>query len=358
MTSIMSKQLEPLKRLFAHPVRLVIVASLTLALGACGPASRILSPASDIQECVSALVAAPMASGVFVEPDDGREPILEEIQAARCSVDVSVYLLTDKAVIGELIAASARSVRVRVLLEEHPFGGGGGQYDVESELEEGGVDVKWSGSEVRFSHAKYVVVDRQIALILNQNLTNASFEGNREFGSVTTDPAAAMHAQEIFDADWEGKPVEEIDGPLMVSPTTSRRHYLALIGEAEAGIDFYAEVIRDPQIIAALGSAEARGVDVRLILNDALDEDDQDISAQLHAVGVEIRLASGLYIHAKAMVVDAQIVIVGSQNFTATSLDQNRELAIVLDDPLLVSRCMDVFERDWIRSSPAARPGE
>jgi phosphatidylserine/phosphatidylglycerophosphate/cardiolipin synthase-like enzyme len=300
------------------------------------------------------LIAEPATTGVFVEPDDGRGPILDEMQAASCSIDVSVYLLTDDAVIDELVGAAARGIRVRVMLEEHPFGGGGGQYEVESTLRDGGVEVKWSGSDIRFSHAKYVVVDRQIALILNQNLTNASFEGNREFGSVTTEPDAVLQAQKIFDADWEGSQIDEIDGPLIVSPTSSRSQFLALIDGATERIDLYAEVIRDPEIIDALGSAERRGVNVRLIVNEALDEDQQDTAAQLFGIGVEIRLASGLYIHAKAMVIDGDRVVVGSQNFTATSLDHNRELAIVLENPLLVSRCADVFERDWIRASPGA----
>lgn len=331
-----------------------MVLMLALALPACGSVPSFVSQSGDIQQCFSTLVAAPVATGVFVEPDDGREPILDEIVAASCSIDVSIYLLTDEAIIDGLISAAARGVRVRVMLEEHPFGGGGGQYEVEAELKDGGVEVEWSGSDIRFSHAKYLVIDRQAAVILNQNLTNASFEGNREFGSITTDRDAVLHAQRIFDADWESKPIDDIEGPLIVSPTSSRSQYLALIDGAHQRIEFYAEVIRDPEIITALGMAEGRGVEVRLILNENLDEDQQAAASQLHAFGVDIRLASNLYIHAKAMVIDGQRVIVGSQNFTATSLDQNRELAIVLDDPLLVNRCSDVFDRDWIRSSPAA----
>lgn len=331
--------------------RLAIVLVLGFSLTACGGAPGFLS-SDDGSACASALEGVPEATGVFVEPDDGRDPVLEEFQAARCGIDVSVYLLTDEAVIDELIAAARRGIGVRVMLEQHPFGGGGGQEEVEAELKAGGVEVRWSGSDIRFSHAKYVVVDRQVALILNQNLTNASFEGNREFGSITTQRDAVEQAQAIFDADWAGEPIRDIEGPLIVSPTTSRSRYLALIGGARDGVDFYAEVIRDPEIIAALAAAEERGVDVRLIVDGSPDEDQQETAAQLDERGVEIRLATGLYIHAKLMVIDGASVIVGSQNFTATSLDDNRELAILLRDPLLVERCVSVFERDWVRAEP------
>lgn len=337
-----------------RPAPRILMVLIVALCTACGPTSNLFSPADHVEECYRSLPPAPVATGVFVEPDDGRDPVLDEIRAAGCGIDVSMYLLSDDETIGELIAASARGVRVRVMLEEHPFGGGGGQDDVQSVLKDGGVEVKWSGSDIRFSHAKYMVVDRQITLILNQNLTNASFETNREFGSITTERHAVTHSQRIFDADWSGEPVDAIDGPLIVSPTSSRARYLALINGATVGIDFYAEVIRDPQIIAALSSAEARGVDVRLIVNEGLDEEQQAAAVEMYAGGVEIRLASGLYIHAKLMLIDGRVAIVGSQNFTATSLDQNRELAMVLENPALVSRCSDIFGRDWIQAVPGA----
>ena len=74
-----------------------------------------------------------------------------------------------------------------------------------------------------------------------------------------------------------------------------------------------------------------RGVQVRLIVSPspefALEQ------AGLAAAGVDIRLADSLYIHAKAIIADGERAFVGSQNLSATSLDQNRELGIIVDDP-------------------------
>lgn len=295
-----------------------------------------------------------MATGVFVQPDDGREPVLEELMAAQCTIDVSVYLLSDDVIIAALGAAADRGVRVRVMLEQHPFGGGGTSDEDAGEIAAGGAEVRWSGSTIRFSHAKFAVIDEQVALIMNQNLTTASFTGNREFGVVTSDPPIVSATEEIFQRDWAHEPPPNVGPPLIMSPNTSRIRYLELIEGAERSIDFYAEVIRDPGIIAALAEAERRGVAVRLILDEALDEADQDTAAQLSRHGVEIRLAGHVYIHAKLMVIDQTRAIVGSQNFTATSLDDNRELAIELSDLSAVARCLSVYERDWIRSAPGA----
>jgi len=315
-----------------------------------------LSPNRDdfVGQCLRALPAAAVATGVFVQPDDGREPVLDELLAAGCTIDISVYLLSDDDVIAALSEAESRGVRVRVMLEEHPFGGGGSHAEDAESIADGGAQVRWSGSAVRFSHAKFAIIDEQVALILNQNLTTASFTGNREFGVVTSDPAIVVQTQKIFERDWVHESPPDITSPLIMSPTTSRTRYLELIGSAERSIDFYAEVIRDPEIVSALGDAERRGVSVRMIIDDTVDADDQDIAASLHAQGVDIRLAGHVYIHAKLMVVDRDLAIVGSQNFTATSLDDNRELAVEVTDPYGVERCLAVYERDWIRSTPGA----
>ena len=73
-----------------------------------------------------------------------------------------------------------------------------------------------------------------------------------------------------------------VDGLLIVSPTNSRERMLEMIDGADRSIDFYAEVIRDPEIIAAIGNAVDRGVSVRLIVDQSIDADSQD--AALHAL--------------------------------------------------------------------------
>src|SRR4051794_16936383 len=65
----------------------------------------------------------PGATGLFIEPDDGRAPILDELAGARKSIKLQIYLLSDREIIDALKAANNRGVDVRVLLEAHPFGG-------------------------------------------------------------------------------------------------------------------------------------------------------------------------------------------------------------------------------------------
>lgn len=284
--------------------------------------------------------------GLIVEPDDGREPITAEIAAARSSIDIFIYILTDKVIIDSLIAAEGRGVDVRMILEEHPYGGFGNPEEVVARLRSAGAETKWSSSDFTFTHAKTMLFDRRVVAILNLNLTRSGFEDNREFGVVSTWPQDVQLAQATFDADWSGSEAE-IDDSLVVSPDNSRKVLVSLIDSADTTVQMYAEVIRDSQIVDRLRAAESRGAEVQIILSPDSDPRWKVIEEQLLEAGVEVRISNDLYIHAKAIVVDGTSAYIGSQNFTMTSLDENREIGIIVREPALIDRIESAFRTDF-----------
>jgi phosphatidylserine/phosphatidylglycerophosphate/cardiolipin synthase-like enzyme len=312
-----------------------------------------------IDEATPTPFAAPSGEGtigIFVEPDDGRAPILAELEAAERTITLQVYLLSDDEIIAALIDAADRGVNVRVLLEEHPFGGAGLNPVSFDELAAGGVAVRWSNPVFVFSHVKTFVVDSQVAIVMNANMTTSAFTRNREFGAITTRPADVAQAAAIFEADWN-RAAEPGTGPLVVSPTDSRPRLLDLIEGAERSIDVYAEVVRDEEIVDALLDALDRGVALRLIMSaDSSEDEDRgdDARAELRAAGAEVRFLNSPYIHAKIVLVDRVRAYLGSQNFTATSLDQNREIGLIFDEPAGIARIAQTFETDFAKARPAA----
>lgn len=292
-------------------------------------------------------------AGVFVEPDDGRAPILDELAAAGESVSLHVYLLSDEEIIEALEDAAGRGLRVRVMLEEHPFGGAGGQPAVAARLRRAGIEVSWGDPVFRFSHIKTFVIDDRVAIIMNLNLTESAFTSNRELSVITTRPEDVAQAAAIFEADWERTGADPA-GPLLVSPTSSRSELLALIGRARTTLDVYAEVVRDDELLGAMVDAVERGVTVRLVMSgDANDSNARD-RAELAAAGIAVYLNNEVYIHAKMFLVDDQELFIGSQNLTATSLDQNRELGLILRDAGSIERAGRVFARDLEAGRPEA----
>lgn len=342
--------------------RIVIAGLILFAIGFAGWLLRANQPPFaplPRQEATATIAAMSTAVdmagvvGVFVEPEDERAPILAELAAAERSIDLEVYLLSDDEIIEALIDAAARGVRVRVLLEEHPFGGSGKNPDTFERLQGAGVEVRWSNPVFRFSHVKMFVVDDEAAIVMNLNLSRSAFTDNREFAAITTRRGEVEQASAIFAADWD-RLEEPNAGPLVVSPTNSRQTLLSLIENAQSSLDVYAEVMRDEQIIEAFIEAEARGVEVRLVVSPEYSDEGRGERerARLSDAGVEVRLARGVYIHAKAIIVDGITVWLGSQNFTATSLDQNREVGIIIDDTVNVSRVRGVFETDFTSGRP------
>jgi len=96
-----------------------------------------------------------------------------------------------------------------------------------------------------------------------------------------------------------------------------------------------------------LDALAAKGKDLRLILPASINSEDQRDVAYLRSHGCQVRLmpVKPLYMHAK-MIVGRSLAFIGSENFTQTSLQDNREMGLVLngDD---ITKLQAQFNRDW-----------
>jgi phosphatidylserine/phosphatidylglycerophosphate/cardiolipin synthase-like enzyme len=82
------------------------------------------------------------------------------------------------------------------------------------------------------------------------------------------------------------------------------------------------------------------------------DENARALFFELMDTGINVVTLDDWYVHAKAIVVDDNLAFVGSQNFTSTSLDENRELGVIVSDPDLVARLKAILDRDLAASRP------
>ena len=328
-----------------------LAAAITIVLLAVIP-HTVPATAQGIAECVGALDVPTAVTSVYVQPDAGLAPVLDEIDQARCSIDLSMYLLTSDEIVAGLQYAEQRGVRVRVILEQVPFGTFGSQQEVFDTLVTIGADVKWSPDAFTFSHAKYMIVDERALVVTNQNFTGAGFSSNREFGVITTDPAYVTEAVQIFHADWNGFAGPPAFQHLVVSPVNSRQTILDMINSSTVSVWMYAEVLRDKDVTTALDNAVSRGVNVRLRVTSSADEEDAPYFLDVLDHGVEVRVLNSPYVHSKALIIDGTAVLIGSQNYSFTSLNLNREVGIVLTDAASLEIVGSTFLRDWSRAEP------
>ena len=316
--------------------RLILVLLALLAL-ACGPAQQ-----TAVQGSVRLLVA----------PDDGAHALVTWLRGAEYSIDIMAYLLSSDEIVAELLAARRRGVTVRVLLEEDPVGGGERNRIAAQKLAAADIAVRWAGATFRFTHAKMMLADSARATIMTLNLTPSSLRSNREFAVLVEDPTVVRSLAELFQSDWERAPAPRPEPPLVVSPINARETLHELIRGARQSLEIYAPSLEDDAIAAAMAAAADRGVRVRLLTNPPTERDPYgDERALLRRGGGIVGFLSFPNVHAKVVVADGQRAFVGSQNFTATSLDQNREVGILIDDPEALRRLRQTFETDWAQAT-------
>jgi hypothetical protein len=113
----------------------------------------------------------------------------------------------------------------------------------------------------------------------------------------------------------------------------------------------------DSDITNALESAARRGVDVDVVMTYASSW--ADAFDDLTDAGVHVRTYASdasLYIHAKVVVADDTTLFLGSQNFSASSLEYNRELGIITTDASLVGPVHDTVASDFAGATVFTTP--
>ena len=135
--------------------------------------------------------------------------------------------------------------------------------------------------------------------------------------------------------------------------------YVALISAVEAAekevFIVNAYFVPHPQLVAALKSAAARGVDVKLVLPSKTDNSfvyhaGRSFYGELLEAGVKIFERRDRVLHSKAAVVDGVWTTVGSTNLDWRSLVYNDELDAVVVGPEFASQVLAVFAKDVANS--------
>jgi len=153
----------------------------------------------------------------FVSPDSSFATLIHLIDNTDISLDVNLYLLTSPWLSLRLANASARGVKVRLLLEGSPVGGLTNEslWAAHTVAQAGGrvrllAADNPNGTTPRFrnDHAKYLIADdRQVAVMSeNWNRRGIPYEpgyGNRGWGVILDSPGLAGALGAIFDDDFD-----------------------------------------------------------------------------------------------------------------------------------------------------------
>lgn len=296
------------------------------------------------------------SGSLIVEPGAGFSPVYRLLGGARHSIDVTMYEFSDTTAEHDLAAAAGRGVRVRVILDRRERSVNSGAY---SYLSSHRVTVTWSSPDFRYTHQKTVIIDGSKAVIMTANLTSRYYATSRDFMIIDTERADVSAITAVFDADFNGQAVRPSDGgDLVWSPTDSEDRLLGLINGARSSLRIYSEEMGDRTVENALVKAAERGVRVQVCGENESGEYDRAY-AKLARAGIRISYYSssaGFYIHGKVVEADYGTarakIFIGSENFSSTSLNQNRELGLIISSHPVMSAVASTFAADFRNGKP------
>jgi phosphatidylserine/phosphatidylglycerophosphate/cardiolipin synthase-like enzyme len=281
---------------------------------------------------------------LITEPDDGIAPLLRAVKSAKRCINIVIFRFDRTDLEKALEAAQARGVTVRALIAHTNTGGEKVLRKLEARLLEAGVTVSRTADDLPRYHGKMMLVDDDL-YVLGFNYTKLDIEKSRSFGVVTRDKRLYKEALSLFDADSNRQPYAPMHDRLVVSPETSRARLTAFIKGAKKQLCIYDEKITDNLIQRVLEDRVRAGVEIRVIGK-----------TEKTLAGVETRKLKGLRLHVRAIVRDGTSAFVGSQSLRKLELDGRREVGILIAEPRVAKRILEVFEADWADATVTKAP--
>lgn len=276
--------------------------------------------------------------------------LIDAIDNADASLDIAVYHLRARVAIEALDRACGRGVEVRLIVE-----------DDESRPTNlpPCVDLTLDRND-RLMHHKFAILDDSRVWIGSANWTSTSFYDDannaliienarivdafqNEFGQMFV---SGRFGRDKRDVHPEQFPLDDGSVEVYFGPADApRERLLELIDNADDSLRIAMNTLTDDPLSNAIRRARERGVDV-----DALwDFQSWDLcqfaeSDEFVADGLGIWDALPGLLHHKFAVVDGEIVVAGSANWSASGMTRNDEAVLILHDDVIARQYEAAFE--------------
>ena len=330
--------------------------------------------------------------------------MLRAIEEAERSVDLMTYVYWKGEIATRfadtLSAAARRGVRVRLLIDA--VGGLQIEKGLVDRMDEAGVHVEWFrkpwlNSPLKQNHRchrKVLVVDEQIAFtggvgIAEEWCGDARNEREWRDTHVEVRGPAVDGLRAAFAQNWaeSGRELYDDNDSFRQQPQTGTTVAQVVRGSASIGWDDLQSTFRvlldsaterislatayfapDDFFLDRLCAAAERGVEVDVLLpGPHADKRVCQLASeaayeQLTSCGVRVWNFQPAMMHAKIMIVDGVVSVVGSGNFDNRSLELNDEITVAVIAPDLGARLTQAFEADagkskhWLPAEWPKRP--
>lgn len=272
---------------------------------------------------ISSSSALAPADSVVTSVADRRSTIVNVIRNARREINLSLFRCNDAKIFGELEQATARGVKVNVLVTPRAKGGAKKRKKLWEALQKTGASLQVFADPLVKYHAKYLVADDGPAAIASFNFTRKCFAHTCDAVVLTHDPDVVSGLRDLIAADRDGRPMPpSLTTRLIVGPERSRWQLTALIKHAKSSIRVIDAKLSDPELVRLLNARRGDGVAVQVFGSKRLGD---------------------LKSHGKILLIDDRIAVVGSLALAPVSLDFRREVAIIVEEPDAVAEVARLF---------------
>jgi len=277
---------------------------------------------------------------------------LADLVAAKSTIDIAVFDIDLPELRDALLAADKRGVTVRVAYDDTNLTDAR-VAQVIGALQDANIAVIADEREP-FMHEKIAAIDDTIVWTGSWNMTfNDTYRNNNSMLRFVNSTMATMYHQEVDQlmggAFGVGKvghapypTIELPDGDLtfFFSPVDDiNKHVVAAIKAAKKSVRFMAFSYTDKAISQAMIAAHKRDLLVQGVMENQNVKGTGSAWPALESAGVDILRDGNCYImHHKTIIIDDEIVITGSYNFTKSAEQSNDENLLIINSPSLAAQ--------------------
>jgi phosphatidylserine/phosphatidylglycerophosphate/cardiolipin synthase-like enzyme len=285
------------------------------------------------------------------------QALAEDIRRAIVSVDVAAQELDLWSLRDALIAAHRQGVQVRIVTES--------DYMDEEEIQEliqAGVPVLGDRSE-GLMHDKFVVVDRREVCTGSMNFTvNGAYRNDNNLICIRSKNLADDYTTEFEEMFVDRRfgdrskantpyPTLSLNGTLLevyFSPDDGTAdRLLTLIREARQSIYFMAYSFTSQELADAMIARARDGLRLAGVFERSQYESNYGTQFdRLREAGIDVRLdGNPRNMHHKVIILDGEIVVTGSYNFSYSAETKNDENTLIIHQPEIAASFLAEFNR-------------
>lgn len=341
---------------------IILILCFTMVLSACIVGDKptpkyTVTNQGNIEPWYSVYFMDPNLSSVKSYRGGPDEYLVAAIQNARASVDVAIYDFSLWNMRDVLIGAHRRGVEVRMVTESDNLD----EPEIE-ELRQAGIEVLGDRHEGSM-HNKFVVIDHLEVWTGSTNFNlNSFYQNDNNLIRIRSSRLAENYLvefEEMFTRDQFGpnspantpNPIMTIDGTRVeayFSPDDGvLKRLLSVVAAAQESIYFLAYSFTSDELAEAITERGKQGVVIQGVFEkDQYESNTGTEYDNFLNAGFDIRLdANSHHMHHKVIIVDDEIVITGSYNFSANAEKRNDENLLIIFDPDIATLYKEEFLR-------------